>query len=56
MVDVEAVKAKKFKVVLDAVNSTGGISLPPLLEKIRLRSREIILQNQTDNFRTIQNL
>ncbi len=34
MVDVEAVKAKKFKVVLDAVNSTGGISLPPLLEKL----------------------
>ncbi|WP_277110174.1 phosphoglucosamine mutase [Chryseobacterium taklimakanense] len=34
MVDAEAVKAKKFKVVLDAVNSTGGISLPPLLEKL----------------------
>ncbi len=34
MVDTEAVKAKKFKVVLDAVNSTGGISLPPLLEKL----------------------
>lgn len=34
MVDKEAVKAKKFKVVLDAVNSTGGISLPPLLEKL----------------------
>jgi phosphomannomutase len=34
MVDVEAIKSKKFKVVLDAVNSTGGISLPPLLEKL----------------------
>lgn len=34
MVDADAVKAKKFKVVLDAVNSTGGISLPPLLEKL----------------------
>ena len=34
MVDAEAVKARKFKVVLDAVNSTGGISLPPLLEKL----------------------
>lgn len=34
MVDAEAIKAKKFKVVLDAVNSTGGISLPPLLEKL----------------------
>ncbi len=34
MVDADAVKSKKFKVVLDAVNSTGGISLPPLLEKL----------------------
>lgn len=34
MVDAEAIKAKKFKVVLDAVNSTGGISLPPLLEQL----------------------
>ena len=34
MVDAEAVRAKKFKVVLDAVNSTGGISIPPLLEKL----------------------
>lgn len=34
MVDADAVKSKNFKVVLDAVNSTGGISLPPLLEKL----------------------
>lgn len=34
MVDKEAVKAKKYKVVLDAVNSTGGISLPLLLEQL----------------------
>lgn len=34
MVDAEAIQSKKFKVVLDAVNSTGGISLPPLLEKL----------------------
>ncbi len=34
MVDAEAVKARKFKVVVDAVNSTGGISIPPLLEQL----------------------
>lgn len=34
MIDAEAIKAKKFKVVLDAVNSTGGLALPPLLEKL----------------------
>ena len=32
MVDAEAIKAKKFKVVVDAVNSTGGIAIPQLLE------------------------
>ncbi|MFN3020814.1 phosphoglucosamine mutase [Chryseobacterium sp. TY3] len=34
MVDVEAIKAKNFKVVLDAVNSTGGLAIPMLLEKL----------------------
>jgi len=31
-VDVEEVKAANFKVVVDAVNSTGGIAIPRLLE------------------------
>lgn len=34
LVNVEAIKAAKFKVVIDCVNSTGGISLPPLLEQL----------------------
>ena len=34
MVDKEAIKTKKYKVILDAVNSTGGISLPQLLEQL----------------------
>jgi len=34
MVDVEAIKAKKYKIVLDAVNSTGGIVIPMLLDKL----------------------
>ena len=34
LVDVEAVKAKKFKVVVDGVNSSGGIVIPDLLEKM----------------------
>ena len=33
-VDVEAVKAAGFKVVLDAVNSVGGIIMPRLLERL----------------------
>jgi len=31
LVDVEAIKARKFKVVVDAVNSTGGLVVPMLL-------------------------
>ena len=34
LVDVELIKSKKFKVVLDAVNSTGGFIIPRLLEKL----------------------
>lgn len=33
-VDADAIKAKKYKVVLDAVNSTGGIAIPQLLEEL----------------------
>lgn len=34
LVDVNRVKNRKFKVVVDAVNSTGGIAVPMLLEKM----------------------
>ncbi|WP_117883260.1 phosphoglucosamine mutase [Aureibaculum luteum] len=33
-VDVDAIKNAKFKVVVDAVNSTGGIVIPNLLERL----------------------
>lgn len=34
LVDVQKIQAARFKVVVDAVNSTGGIAVPPLLEKL----------------------
>ncbi len=34
LVDVEAIRARKFKVVVDAVNSTGGIFVPQLLRAL----------------------
>jgi phosphomannomutase len=34
LVDVEAIKKANFKVVIDAVNSTGGIFIPALLERL----------------------
>jgi len=34
LVDVEAIRAKKFRVVIDCVNSSGGVVLPPLLKAL----------------------
>ena len=34
LVDVEAIRAKQFRVVIDCVNSSGGIVLPPLLKAL----------------------
>ncbi len=34
LVDVELVKSKKFKVVVDAVNSVGGVVIPALLREL----------------------
>ena len=34
LVDVNAIKDAKFKVVVDGVNSTGGIAIPRLLEEL----------------------
>lgn len=40
-VDVELVKASNFKVVVDAVNSTGGIYLPALLREMGVEVVEL---------------
>lgn len=34
LVDVEAIKARRFKIVVDAVNSSGGIAVPMLLRAL----------------------
>ena len=34
LVDAEAVKSRRFKVVVDAVNSIGGVVIPALLEEL----------------------
>ena len=34
LVDAEAVRGQQYKVVVDAINSTGAMSLPPLLEAL----------------------
>ncbi len=34
LVDAEAVRARGFRVVVDAINSTGALALPPLLDRL----------------------
>ena len=34
LVDVEAIKRRKFRVVVDAINSVGGVILPKLLDRL----------------------
>ena len=41
LVDVEAIKNAKFKVVFDGVNSTGGIVIPQLLNKLGVSCVEL---------------
>ncbi|MCF0057465.1 phosphoglucosamine mutase [Dyadobacter sp. CY356] len=41
LVDVEAIKAANFKIVVDAVNSTGGIVVPMLLEALGVETKNI---------------
>lgn len=46
LVRVDKIKAKNYKVVLDAVNSTGSLALPPLLEQLGC---EVIILNGEPN-------
>lgn len=41
LVDIEAIRKAKFKVVVDAVNSTGGIAIPALLAKLGVECVEL---------------
>ncbi|MEN8704441.1 MAG: phosphoglucosamine mutase [Polaribacter sp.] len=41
LVDVEAIKKAKFKVVVDGVNSTGGIFIPELLKALNVEFVEL---------------
>lgn len=50
LVDVKAIKAKKFKVVLDAVNSVGGVIVPQLLQQLGVETIFPIFCEPTGNF------
>jgi len=42
LVDVAAIKKAKFKIVLDAVNSTGAIAVPALLKALGVKDIEVM--------------
>ncbi|MEL7146666.1 MAG: phosphoglucosamine mutase [Bacteroidota bacterium] len=44
LVDVEAIKAKEFHVVVDAVNSSGGIAVPALLEQLGVKVEKMFCE------------
>ncbi|MDT0539813.1 MULTISPECIES: phosphoglucosamine mutase [Croceitalea] len=41
LVDADIIRAKKFKVVVDGVNSTGGIAIPKLLKELGVEVVEL---------------
>jgi phosphomannomutase len=44
LVNVKAIEAAKFKVVVDGVNSTGGIAIPLLLERLGVQTIELFCE------------
>ncbi|HRE51536.1 MAG TPA: phosphoglucosamine mutase [Flavitalea sp.] len=53
LVEAEQIKAKGYKVVVDAVNSTGALSVPPLLKALGIE--DIIVLNETVDGRFAHN-
>ena len=48
LVNLESIKIKKFKVVLDAVNSSGGIAVPILMEVLGVTTVQIYCDSTGD--------
>jgi phosphomannomutase len=53
LVDVAAIRQKKYKIVVDVINSTGALFLPPLLKALGVE--EVILLNEEINGRFAHN-
>lgn len=50
LVDAKAIKNSKFKIVVDAVNSTGGISVPQLLKALGVKKIAKLYCDPTGKF------
>lgn len=49
-IDVDAIRKANLKVAVDAVNSTGGISIPPLLKALGVEQTELLYCEPTGQF------
>ncbi len=47
LVDVAAIKKRKFKIIVDAINSTGAIAVPALLKALGVK--DIVVMNEEVN-------
>jgi phosphomannomutase len=50
LVDVAAIKARNFKIVVDAVNSTGAIFIPPLLKALGVEDVTVLFDEVNGRF------
>ena len=50
LVDADAIKKKNFKIVIDAINSSGAIAVPALLKALGVTEIEIVHGEVTGNF------
>jgi len=50
LVDVDAVRERSFHVVLDCVNSTGGLALPPLLKALGVEKVSVLFGEPDGHF------
>ncbi len=50
LVDVKAIKAANFNIVVDVVNSTGAIAVPALLDKLGVKNYQLIYKEITGDF------
>ncbi|HMZ47127.1 MAG TPA: phosphoglucosamine mutase, partial [Chitinophagaceae bacterium] len=49
LVDVSAIKKAKFKIVIDAINSSGAFAVPALLKALGVNLKDIVVLNEEVN-------
>lgn len=50
LVDVAAIKKRKFKIVVDAINSTGAIAVPALLKALGVKEVQVLNEEVNGKF------